>query len=322
MTIKNSYINVQNLKLPLMEATTAQDRPTIWLTGCIHGDEVGGMLVIHEIFRRLEKYPLLKGTLKALPLLNPIGFKNVNRMITLGTSGTQKTFDLNRAFPGNPHGNPAQKIAHSIFQAIIKTGPALVLDLHNDWVNSIAHTIIDPRISKIKNSSHLQAQKYTKLLGFPALVENFKAWQPKSLSASLMVKNIPAVTIELGGSTERSAIAKIKDVEDGVKAIWDLLSRLGMAKKLNQRFVQKFPQAATAKILKYSYIKSNKNGVAVFLIKPGQNVKKGQPVAQVYDFYGKLGETIKAPRSGIILGHADYASAYPGAELISVGYYE
>ncbi len=38
-------------RIPLMEIYSAQDGPTVWLTGCMHGDEIGGTVVIHEIFK-------------------------------------------------------------------------------------------------------------------------------------------------------------------------------------------------------------------------------------------------------------------------------
>ena len=109
MNLKYSSLRTSNLKLPYLEAKSNQVGPTIWLTGCIHGDEVGGMIVIHEIFKRLKKYPLLKGNLLALPLLNPTGFQNVNRNTTLGYEGLKESFDLNRVFPGKAQGSQAQK---------------------------------------------------------------------------------------------------------------------------------------------------------------------------------------------------------------------
>jgi predicted deacylase len=319
MTTKYSNLKTSNLKLPYLEAKSTQPGPTIWLTGCIHGDEVGGMIVIHEIFKRLKKYPLLKGNLFTFPLLNPTGFKNVNRNTTLGYQGLKEDFDLNRAFPGKTHGSQAQKLANIIFQTIIKSKPSLVLDLHNDWVNSIPNTLIDHKSAKINNSVYDLSKKYALKLGLPSLIESASTKQPKSLSASLLINKIPSLTLELGASTERSAVAKVEDVQDGIKAIWDLLTSLGMVKPINQKFNWKLPKQLRTRILKYSYLQPTKKGIIVYLLKPGVIVKKGQIVAQVHDYFGKPLETLKAKSKGLFIGHADYSVAYPGAEIISFG---
>lgn len=285
----------------------------------MHGDEVGGVIVIHEIFRRLKKYPLLKGSIYALPVLNQTGFNNINRNITLGYEGFKESFDLNRAFPGKAGGSQAQKLADAIFQAIVKTKPSLVLDLHNDWVNSIPHTIIDPKYPQINSAVFDLTRKYALALGFPALAEAQVSYQPKSLSANLLKHQIPALTVELGGSTTLSSVAKSEDVADGVKAIWDLLTSLGMVKPARLKFNCLFPKKFTSQIIKYAYIKPKKKGILVYLIKPGLAIKKGQPIAQVYDFWGRPIETLKAQKEGLFIGHADYSVACKGVEIASLG---
>ena len=34
-------------RLPVMSVSSRNPGPVIWLTGCMHGDEVGGLIVIH-----------------------------------------------------------------------------------------------------------------------------------------------------------------------------------------------------------------------------------------------------------------------------------
>ncbi|MFH0983051.1 MAG: hypothetical protein V2A79_16150 [Planctomycetota bacterium] len=60
-------------RLAVMKAQNLQPGPVVWLTGCIHGDEVGGIVVIQEIFKRLRKSSLLKGELQAFPLMKSVG---------------------------------------------------------------------------------------------------------------------------------------------------------------------------------------------------------------------------------------------------------
>ena len=125
-------------RLALMEAASPEPGPVVWVTACAHGDEVGGIAVVQELFRRLRRTPLRRGRLCAFPLMNPTGFEMMTRHLGV----TQD--DLNRAFPGDANGSLAQRIAHLIFTAITETAPRLVIDLHNDWIKSIPYVVIDP----------------------------------------------------------------------------------------------------------------------------------------------------------------------------------
>ena len=53
-------------RLPLMYVNSFKDGPVIWLTACGHGDEVGGVIVIQEIFKWIKKNILLKGAIYKL----------------------------------------------------------------------------------------------------------------------------------------------------------------------------------------------------------------------------------------------------------------
>ena len=74
-------------KLPVMEAKSVNSGPVVWLTACVHGDELGGIVIIQEIFKLLKKKPLLKGTVYAFPLMNPIGFETASRHINISEEG-------------------------------------------------------------------------------------------------------------------------------------------------------------------------------------------------------------------------------------------
>ncbi len=149
-----------------MEARSQRRGPTVWLTACSHGDEVGGIVVVQEVFKQLRKSPLLRGTLHAFPLMNPIGFEMAARHVTFSKE------DLNRSFPGNPTGTLAERIASKIFGAIVETKPEVVLDLHNDWIRSIPYTLLDPPGKPEKDEAiRARVLSLAETTGFPVVVE-------------------------------------------------------------------------------------------------------------------------------------------------------
>ena len=119
LKIKYSFLKIltgwdlSRRRLPIMIADNRRKGPLLWLTACCHGDEVGGIVIIQDVFKKIRKNNnLLKGVLYAFPLMNPIGFETQTRNITF--SKLQETMqamedgivlghtDTSVAFPGKP----------------------------------------------------------------------------------------------------------------------------------------------------------------------------------------------------------------------------
>ncbi len=291
-----------------MAVESVNPGPVVWLTGCIHGDEVTGIVTIQEVFKKLRKQPLIKGSVHAFPLMNPIGFESGSRNITISRE------DLNRSFPGDKNGSLAERMADKIFTTIRQTNPNLVLDLHNDWMKSIPHTIVDPNPVPTNKQAHEFAVKVAEKAGFPVVrdTENIK----HSFSYSLLAHNVAALTIELG----ESYVVNEENVEYGVKSILGILAYLEMMKKPEQDFIFQLPKAVKGKALRFSSLPvSSTSGVIRFLVQPGDLVKKGQAVAKIYNAFGKLLDTILCLNDGIVLGHSDSSVAFPGAPVMAFG---
>lgn len=318
--IRYSFLNIltgSNLfkrKLPLMEIESEVEGPVVWLAACAHGDEVGGIVIIQEVFKRLRRNPLIKGSIYAFPLMNPMGFETLSRNVTLSKE------DLNRSFPGNLHGSLAERIAEMIFTRIRETSPSVVLDLHNDWRMSIPYTLIDP----YPGSDYVETYEMVKVIarktGFIIISEEKEEqgsieWE-RTLTGSLIKSGIPALTMELG----ESFTVNEKNVNYGVRAVWNILEHKGMTQPIGDIPSYRVPIELGEQILTYSHQPvSSTSGIIRFHVKPGDLVRKGQPVARVYNAFGKLQETITALESSIVLGYSDSSVAFPGVPVISFG---
>ncbi len=295
-------------RLPIMAIKSINPGPVVWLTACIHGDEVGGIVIIQEIFKKILKKPLLQGSIYAFPLMNPAGFETTSRYITLSKE------DLNRSFPGNKNGSLAERITDKIFSTIKETKPALVLDLHNDWKKSILYTLIDPENSVKNKEVYEKTKTFSKKSGFPIVLDTEEV--KGTLTYTLLQNNIPAIALELG----ESYAVNERDVELGVKSIWNILSYLGIVEPLEEPFSYPIHKAVENKILRYSsHPISSTSGIIRFLVKPGDIVTKNQPVARIYNAFGKLLETLHALDDAIVLGYSDFSVALPGTPIICFG---
>ena len=295
-------------RLPFMVIESPNPGPVVWLTGCIHGDEVTGIVTIQEVFKNIRKQPLLNGSLYAFPLMNPIGFETASRNITLSKE------DLNRSFPGSKTGSLAERIADIIFTTIIQTKPNLVLDLHNDWMKSMPYALIDPAPPQGHKQTYEKTISVAEKSGFLVVLDTEEIQH--SFSYSLLQHNIPALTIELG----ESYVVNEANVEYGIKSILGILAYMGMTKHKGEPFQFELPENIKGKAMKFSRGSySSASGIIRFLAKPGQMVKKNQPVAKIYNTFGKLQDTVVCLQDGIVLGHSDSSVAYPGAPVMAFG---
>lgn len=314
MKVKYSFLRIltgsdlSRRRLPFMVIESVKPGPIVWLTACGHGDEVGGMVIIQEIFKTVRKYGLLRGNLYAFPLMNPIGFEMASRQVTMSKE------DLNRSFPGSESGSLAERIAYKIFSTIKQTNPSLVLDLHNDWMKSIPYTLLDPNPKRDYTEAYQKTMEFSQQTGFLVVFDSEDIHH--SLSYSLLQHDIPALTIEVG----ESYVVNEVNVEFGVKSILNVLRSLDMIPAVDDSFRHSFAIKYEGKILTFSHKPvSSSSGIIRFLVKPGEIVKTRQPVAKIYNAFGKLQETIQAQQEGIVLGHADSSVAFPGAPVLSFG---
>jgi hypothetical protein len=294
-------------RIPVLTLDSKKPGPTIWLAACIHGDEPGGTVIVHELFRAVREAGLAGGVIHALPLINSMGFENVSRYIN------PEREDLNRCFPGDPRGTMGERIARRLFDLIANTGPDLVVDLHNDWIQSVPYVIVEPRElfrSGTRRRRTVELAQATGLL----IVQEPRATREvsRTLTGALVAAGINAFTLEAGGA---NGIIEA-GVEAGKKAILGVLAGLGM---LPDELARRAPEPSPRGVLGYtSRPHCTSSGIVRFSVTPGDEVGKDQKVAQIFSAFGSLEETLRARRPGYVLGIADHARALPGTEVIAI----
>jgi predicted deacylase len=295
-------------RLPVMTARSAVDGPLVWLTACSHGDEVSGIVVIQEIFKGLKRR-LTRGSIHAFPLMNPIGFETRSRNLTTSRE------DLNRSYPGDPKGSLGERMADHIFSSITSEKPALVIDLHNDWIESMPYALLDHDPGRSHGVAYRKSIAAGKQSGLCLILDSEEIHG--SMSFNLLLNDVPALTLELG----KPNVVSEANVTFGVEAIWNVLSHLGMVENRSAPFRYALPpQYGAGNILGYAdkpYC--SRTGIIRYLAKPGDVVKTGQPIARIVNAFGRLQETITAVGDALVLGHSDSSAAFPGMPIMAFG---
>ncbi len=293
-------------KLPVMSATGAKPGPVVWITACVHGDEVGGIAIVQELFKYLKK-GLKRGKVMAFPLMNPIGFETGSRNITISKE------DLNRSFPGDPEGSLGNRIANQVFERILSSDPDLVLDLHNDWIHSIPYALIDPRGEAISSETMRTTRVFAHQTGFIVVKDSENL--TGSLSYSLLLRGIPALTFEMG----EPKIINERNVKYGLGAIKNILREMDMIEDVDDPFL--FPLLSfdfrNQEYLYFDRPCTSRSGIVRFLVSVGQRVKQGQPVAKIVNAFGKQIQVLRAKTDGVVLGMTDSAVVFPGMVVMA-----
>ena len=104
--------------------------PVVTITGAIHGDEVTGPSACTHLLSNAMTDPgrpldaeHIAGTIRLIPIINLPGYRNKSRYFPDGR-------DLNREFPGRAKGSTTSRVAHRLWNEIIKNTDYLI-DLHS-----------------------------------------------------------------------------------------------------------------------------------------------------------------------------------------------
>lgn len=172
------------LRIALHEFHGAAGGPTVGITAAIHGDELAPVEALRRLSGRLQRAEL-RGTVRIAPVVNPLSFQSQTR------NTPQDMTNLNRVFPGNPHGWLTEQLAATFVDAFLPGLDAL-LDLHaGGALPTVDYAYID-------NDEALSAAFGTKVLyrgpGFAG-----------TLSHEALARGIRCVVTELGGGLLRDA---------------------------------------------------------------------------------------------------------------------
>lgn len=287
----------------IWEKTAGRPGPTVWVTAGLHGDEPGGVVVAGKIIKYFQKNPLLRGRLFILPAANVWGLKNKTRFFN------KEKEDLNRSFPGRVNGSPAQKAAWAIFREITAAKPDLIIDLHNDWPESIPYLVLEaPEVFPIPGN-FLKTTTIAKTASLIIVREKNSTKEIRTahqtLSGALTAKNFNAFVLELGEYKKLNP----KNIATGVRAVKNILVGLKMISGRKPiRLARIFnygdePKAPTAGSVKFS-------------VKAGQKVRTGQKFAVIEK--DGIKKEMFVSRPAIVLGLTDRKKIEAGEEIIAL----
>ncbi|MGA8258937.1 MAG: succinylglutamate desuccinylase/aspartoacylase family protein [Arenicellales bacterium] len=270
-----------------------QDGPRLFVSAAMHGDEILGI----EIIRRLVRHRALariRGTLLAVPIVNPYGVLDQSRYLP-------DRRDLNRSFPGSNTGSLAARLAH-LFMSEIVSNATHGIDLHT----GAQHRFNLPQIrAELDDPENL---RLARAFDVPVLLDS--SFRDGSLRAVVSELGLPMLVYEAGEALRSDEMS----VRLGVRGVLGVMRELDMLPEARRSRRNREPYVSKSS----RWIRAPKSGVLLGVKALGSDVREGEKLATVADPYGESEEPIIAEFSGIVIGRTHLPLVHEGDAVLHV----
>lgn len=280
-----------DVAVPIRVIRAEAEGPSLFVTAAIHGDELCGTGIIHELLYS-DDLRVTAGTLILIPVVNVFGFESHDRYLP-------DRRDLNRQFPGSTGGSLAARVAHTLMQQIIRQCQ-WGIDLHSAAQPRTNHPnvrgkLTDPRVRRLAEA-----------FGCELVVEG--AGPAGSLRREACKAGCATILLEAGEPLKVESDV----LEVGVRGIRNALIGLGMMEGEPVR------PPFQVRVRKTTWVRAKVGGILRFHIRPGDFVEAGQPIATNYTIFGKDPTVLASPVDGVILGTTTIPLVKPGEPICHV----
>lgn len=304
--------NVTTLEMPIDEQFRIQknhfrggkSRKRFCIVSGTHGDELEGQYVIFKIAEMIKKYPQkLNGVVDIYPALNPLGIDSIQRGVPAFD------LDMNRIFPGNPHGSMVEKVAHDIYTDLL--GADMVIDIHSS--NMFLRELPQVRISE---QTARELVPYAKLLNVDLIwVHQAATVLESTLAHSLNVKGTPVLVAEMGVGM-RINHALCQQLFNGIV---NLMHSMGIwSEPVDQTLIH---EPILSQGNSVDFLNAQCSGIFVTEVHNGLTsvVEAGQSIGQIISpLTGEVLQDVTAPHKGILFTIRAYPVIYEGSLLARI----
>lgn len=286
-----SYIGA-GLDIPVTVIRGSREGPSLCLTAGVHGDELNGIEIVREILNQIRP-TALSGTLIGVPIVNLHGFQTSSRYLP-------DRRDLNRHFPGSPHGSSASRIAHRLFKEVLAHCEALV-DLHTGSAHrtnlpQIRGDLEDPRVVDLARA-------------FGATVTVHSRGAEGTLRRSAQQKGVPALLYEAGEPMR----FQTQEIRRGVVGIRNLMIHLGMIRGSRVSLGEQRTYYRTR------WVRADRGGILLSEVRLGDYVREGDILGTITDPIRKEQVVMVAPVGGRVIGMSLAPVMIPGNAAFHIG---
>ena len=259
--------------------------PTACILGAIRGNEIQQMYICSQLIRELKELEM-NGCINAgksilvIPVINGTGLNISKRFFGV------EDVDINRDFPGREGGDTTDRIACELFEKIKEYTYGIQLTSFYMVGEFVPHV-------RMMETGY-QNTSLANLFGLPYVVVR----KPSPLDTKTLNYNWQNdMTAAFSLYSRRNDTIDDESAKQALSAVLRFLTRMGIIRyESHSGFIS---QVIMEDDLTDVYVE--KGGIFRGLVKPGEYVRYGYPIAEIRDPYeGFIKEAIIAPTSGIV----------------------
>lgn len=298
------------VEIPVIVARGEKPGPIFYMGAAFHGDEVNGVEIVARLAQEVD-LAALSGTVIAVPVQNPLAFQVQHRYYVghvMRSPLDQSPADPWVCFPGEADGNMAMRIAHVIFNTLMRHADYYI-DIHTPTTGGRYAPFAflpPPRVGEIVEKSEAMARAF----GADFILktnDGVYVQEPNPHTICARLGKI-AMGIEIGEGGRLEA----DQVQRGVDGLENVLRHVGMlpgaVHKTGRQMV----------IRDQHVVRATRGGLHHRHVELNQDLKRGDLCSTIVDVTGNVVEEIRAPIDGAVVRIATVPIVNEGDRVVQL----
>ena len=283
-------VNNVSIDMPVLVMNGSREGPTLLLMSTQHGIEIQGIEVIRKVMREILSPRGLRGAVIGIPVGNPLAFMHQKYLSWIDD------LDVGRVRADMPEGNTTERLAYALWTEAWSKAD-LIVNIH---CNTRPDSLVYQWINVGNSATGERLERMAEAFGVTTIVDDEPPAEdaPPTLGNLAAGKGVPVILEELIDGrwiSEPSTSVGVRGVLNIMKA-FDMID----GELEPQEGISIVPGVNRF----HGIIRANRGGVIRLLKKPGEPIKGGEVLAEIYDLYGDVIEEVEMPVDG-------YVWAYP-----------
>jgi len=272
--------SVNTYRMPLAVINGAEKGKTVGIIGGTHGTEFASIEAVIRIIRELDPKKM-RGTVLAVPVLNGPQFEHKTMFLS-----PFDQMNLNRVFPGDKEGTLSQRIAHTVYDGVIKRCDAL-MDCHGGDVNEDIHNYV---IAGKGDDEEVNKLALDMARCFPTRFITLFPVSPTGMTMCAQSRlGIPCITSESGTPFP----VREDEIVFHHEGIMNVLRYFGVIEGKPEMVEPVISSGSTR-------LRAVEGGIWRPAVTTDQAVKAGDVLGVVTDLFGEVRQTVTAPKDGVV----------------------
>ncbi|MDR7544191.1 MAG: M14 family metallopeptidase [Armatimonadota bacterium] len=288
-----------DLRLPLTLVCGLAPGPTVLVTAGVHGGEYPGIEAAIRLARELDPGQV-RGRVAIVHICGISAFHARMQYLT-----PEDGKNPNRVYPGRATGTVSERLAYTIMETFVARADAWI-DLHGGdihealWPFTIHSAGGPPDVAS-------RARAMADAFGIRHIIVS-EAIAGGTYGAAA-ARGVPAILVEAGGLGQLDE----ESVAIHLRGVHSVLRMLRVLPGSPQ------PVSSPVRLSRFDWLRAEQAGCWYPAVRPGEQVKAGQAVGVIRDYWGEVLADYRVPADGVVLFVVTSLAINPGDPLAGIG---